>query len=189
MRLNNPLATSIFFKGKNYPLDLSFNRVLDVLEVLERKDILGPHKLKIVMSILVGDISGLTYKELADLWVLIRDDYINLSEKQHIKYDLQGNPMPVEEDDDSNRVLDIQQDAKYIYASFRQIGINLFAEQNKMQWSEFQALLEALPDDTIMQKIIQIRCWEPVKGDSTKYKMRMRKLQDKYQLRKEDLDE
>ncbi|NKC67178.1 Gp15 family bacteriophage protein [Vagococcus fluvialis] len=189
MRLNDPLATSIFFKSKHYSLNLSFNRVLDVLEVLERKDILEFHKLKIVMNILVGDISDLNYKDLSDLWLLIRDNYINLAEKQHVKYDLQGNLMPIDEEDDSKRVLDIQQDAKYIYASFRQIGINLFAEQNKMQWAEFQALLEALPDDTIMQKIIQIRCWEPVKGDSSKYKMQMRKLQDKYQLRKEEIDE
>ncbi|MFI3604958.1 Gp15 family bacteriophage protein [Vagococcus fluvialis] len=188
MRLNNPLVTSIFFKGKEYPIELSFNRVLDVLEVIERKDILEFHKLKIMMQILIGN-NDLTYSELSELWVFIRNKYINLAEKQHVKYDLQGNPMPTEEEDDSKRVLDIKQDAKYIYASFRQIGINLFAEQNKMQWSEFQALLEALPDDTIMQKIIQIRVWEPTKGDSSKYKMQMRKLQDKYRLGEEESDE
>lgn len=188
MRLNDPLVTSIFFNEKEYQLDLSFNRVLDVLEIIERKDILEFHKLKVMMQILIGQ-NDLTYKELSDLWLLIRDNHINLAEKQHVRYDLQGNPMPTDEEDESKRVLDIQQDAKYIYASFRQIGINLFAEQNKMQWSEFQALLEALPDDTIMQKIIQIRCWEPVKGDSSKYKMQMRKLQDKYRLGEEEYDE
>ncbi|MDT2774788.1 Gp15 family bacteriophage protein, partial [Enterococcus durans] len=73
-------------------------------------------------------------------------------------------------------------DAKYIYASFRQIGINLFEEQGRMMWEEFQALLESLPDDTILARIIQIRTWEPSKGESTKEKERMRKLQQKYTL-------
>ncbi|MDT2781385.1 Gp15 family bacteriophage protein [Vagococcus fluvialis] len=183
MRLNDPLATSIFFNEKEYQLDLSFNRVLDVLEVIERKDILEAHKLPIIMSILIGN-SDLEYSELLKLWELIRDTHINLADKKHIVKDLQGNVMPNIEEDDSEKVLDIQQDAKYIYASFRQIGINLFAEQNKMHWSEFQALLESLPDDTIMQKIIQIRVWTPQKHDSPKYKAQMKKLQEKYILGK-----
>lgn len=181
MRLNDPLATSIFFNEKEYPLNLSFNRVLDVLEVIERKDILEFHKLTIMMSILIGP-NELNYADLVELWKLIRDKYINLSDKKHVKYDLQGNVMPDIEEEEDKKILDIQQDAKYIYASFRQIGINLYQEQNKMQWSEFQAILESLPDDTIMQKIIQIRVWQPSNGDSSKYKMHMKKLQDKYRI-------
>lgn len=71
---------------------------------------------------------------------------------------------------------------KYIYASFRQIGINLFEEQGKLSWEEFQALLESLPDDTVLAKIIQIRTWKPSKGESTEEKARMKELQKKYAL-------
>lgn len=185
MRLNDPLATSIFFNEKEYQLDLSFNRVLDVLEIIERKDIIESHKLPIIMSILIGD-SDLEQSELFKLWELIRDTHINLADKKEkvVNIDVLGNIMPNFEEEESERVLDIQQDAKYIYASFRQIGINLFAEQNKMHWSEFQALLESLPDDTIMQKIIQIRVWTPQKHDSSTYKAQMKKLQEKYRLGK-----
>ena len=51
-----------------------------------------------------------------------------------------------------------------------------------MSWEEFQALLESLPDDTILAKIIQIRTWKPQKGESAKEKSRMEKLQKKYAL-------
>ena len=51
-----------------------------------------------------------------------------------------------------------------------------------MQWEEFQALLEALPDDTIMQRIIQIRLWKPTKGESSQYKEQMCKAQNRYRL-------
>ena len=80
------------------------------------------------------------------------------------------------------KTISLVHDAKYIYASFRQIGINLFEEQGRMMWEEFQALLESLPDDTILARIIQIRTWEPSKGESAKENERMRKLQQKYAL-------
>lgn len=180
MRLNNPLVTSITFKNEIYPLNLYFNRVLDVVEILERKDILQTDKLQGIIRLLIGP-NDLTYVDQTHLWSIILNQYINLGAKQYIKYDLDGNEMPFV-DEASDTVMDLNQDAKYIYASFRQIGINLFEEQNKMHWEEFQALLESLPDDTIMQKIIQIRLWKPQKGDSGKYKESMRKAQARYQL-------
>lgn len=190
MRLNDPLATSIFFEGKKYPLNLSFNRVLDAFEVLERKDLMKGNKVKLIIRIFVGE-TDLNLKQQIELWSLIMEKHINLNNKQVITYDLEGNPMPIKNEEQSELVIDLEQDAKYIYASFRQIGINLYQEQNKMQWSEFQALLEALPDDTIMQKIIQIRLWKPQKGESAKYKDSMRRLQDKYRIGEvgEDEDE
>ena len=54
-----------------------------------------------------------------------------------------------------------------------------------MHWEEFQAILESLPDDTILPKIVQIRNWSPSKGESEKEKERMRELQAKYSLAKE----
>ena len=46
----------------------------------------------------------------------------------------------------------------FIYAAFRQAyGIDLFQEQGKLQWWEFVALLGALPSDTRLSNIIDIR--------------------------------
>lgn len=180
MRLNKPLTTSIDYNGKKYSVDLAFNKVLDVLEILSSKKILRVHKLRMVTRRLFGQIE-MTAKERVDLWEIVRNEHINLGDKQQVIYDLQGNPMPVIKEDD-RQVIDLELDAKYIYASFRQIGINLFQEQGRMQWEEFQTLLESLPDDTIMQKIIQIRLYTPKSSDDSKYKESMRKAQAKYRL-------
>ncbi|EME8275025.1 hypothetical protein KUC01_002723, partial [Enterococcus faecium] len=106
--------------------------------------------------------------------------YIN-PEEDEIETDRLGNPLP-KKPIKHTKLIDLVQDAKYIYASFRQIGINLFEEQGKLSWEEFQALLESLPDDTILAKIIQIRTWKPSKGESTEEKARMKELQKKYAL-------
>lgn len=51
-----------------------------------------------------------------------------------------------------------------------------------MSWIEFKALLNALPEDTIMQRIIAIRQWkDDGKGDK-EYRDNMRKLKAKYSL-------
>lgn len=53
---------------------------------------------------------------------------------------------------------------------------------------EFQALLNALPDDSIMSKIIQIRTWQPKGGESQDYLDEMNKLQKKYSLNQEEVE-
>lgn len=182
MRLNDPLPTSIFFNGTKYPLNLAFNNVLDVLEILNNKRILIMHKLPAIIEFLIGD-NELDTLQQAELWDIIRKDYIENKEFEAVVTDRMGNVIPqVEEEEDGVQTIDLEKDAKYIYASFRQIGINLFEEQNKMQWCEFQALMQALPDDCILQRIIRIRLWKPSKGESSEYKAQMRKLQEKYQL-------
>lgn len=189
MRLNDPLPTSIFFEGKQYPLNLAFNNVLDVLEILNNNKIMVHLKLPAIIEFLIGE-NDLNMHRKAELWKIIRTDYIENNEKKPVKEDILGNIIPVPEDEDDDvKTIDLERDAKYIYASFRQIGINLFSEQNKMQWCEFQALIQALPDDTILQRIIQIRLWKPSKGESGEYKAQMRKLQEKYRLDGGDDDE
>lgn len=188
MRLNDPLPTSIFFEGKQYPLNLAFNNVLDVLEILNNNKIMMHLKLPAIIEFLIGE-NDLNMHQKAELWKIIRTEYIENDEKKAVRTDRQGNVVPDVEEEDDVKTIDLERDAKYIYASFRQIGINLFSEQNKMQWCEFQALIQALPDDTILQRIIQIRVWKPSKGESSEYKAQMRKLQEKYRLDGGDDDE
>nr|WP_207705338.1 Gp15 family bacteriophage protein [Enterococcus sp. 665A]MBO1343044.1 hypothetical protein [Enterococcus sp. 665A] len=177
MRLNDPLVTSIFFHDQEYAIDLSFDIVLDVFDVLASDMLLGD-KIDTVIALLFGEIT-IEPSLKADLWLFVRDKYILLGNSTEPEVDELGNPMPVVQGKQS---LDIQQDAKYIYASFRQIGINLFEEQGKLTWAEFQALLESLPEDTIIQRIIQIRNWTPQKGDSAEYRKKMRDLKRKFAL-------
>src|SRR5699024_11860284 len=88
----------------------------------------------------------------------------------------------------TTKVIYLERDAEFIYSSFKQAyNIDLFKEQGRLHWSLFQSLLNGLPGNTIMQKIIQIRLWEPSKHDSDEYKKSMQELQDKYRL--EEVDE
>lgn len=189
MRLNDPLVTSFSFFDVEYPIDLSFDNVLDVLDVLSDRELFKKQKVELCIELLVGE-TDLGFFEKLEMWELIRNEFILLGEKIVVETDELGNPMPTSS---SKRSLDVVFDAKYIYASFRQIGINLFEEQGKLSWQEFQALLESLPDDTIMQQIIRIRKWEPQKGMDAKEKKKMRELQRKYalpnSLREEEDDE
>lgn len=184
MRLNDPLTTEIEFEGSVYPLDLAFDNVLDVLDTISDKSLMVWEKVDLALNLLVGE-SNLTFEKQMELWELILNRHIQIGSQEKVIYDLEGNPMPTPKSSSDKKSMDLVQDAKYIYASFRQIGINLFEEQGKMHWEEFQAILESLPDDTILPKIVQIRNWSPSKGESEKEKERMRELQDKYSLSKE----
>nr|MBC9703346.1 hypothetical protein [Leuconostoc sp.] len=140
-------------------------------------------KVNMCLELLISDFEKIFQGSTEQQFLLfnhILENYISVGGSETVETDRLGNPMPnaVKE----KNTISLVHDAKYIYASFRQIGINLFEEQGRMMWEEFQALLESLPDDTILARIIQIRTWEPSKGESTKEKERMRKLQQKYAL-------
>ncbi|EOD6242252.1 Gp15 family bacteriophage protein [Enterococcus faecium] len=183
MRLNDTLVTSIEFDGTELPIDLTFDNVLDVFDILEDSDLFPEEKVNMCLELLISDFEKIFQGSSEQQFLLfnyILENYISVGDSDGVETDRLGNPMPnaVKE----KRTISLVHDAKYIYASFRQIGINLFEEQGRMMWEEFQALLESLPDDTILARIIQIRTWEPSKGESAKEKERMRKLQQKYAL-------
>lgn len=186
MRLNDPLVTSFYYKGEKYQIDLAFDNVLDVFDVLGDDLLRDYEKIEICLKLLLGDQS---YEVTVDLWNYIYESFIHIESKQPIEYDRKGNPMPVRDEDNEN-FIDLDKDAGYIFASFQQAyNINLYKEQRKLHWHEFQALLNGLPSDTIMKRIIQIRTWEPSKGESSEYKQAMRKLQKIYALEDEEGEE
>ncbi|EGP4986482.1 Gp15 family bacteriophage protein [Enterococcus faecium] len=183
MRLNDPLVTSIEFEGKEYSIDLAFDNVLDVFDILADESLFPEEKINMSLELLIDDFEEQFQGTIEQQFLFfhsIFSTYIN-PEEDEIETDRLGNPLP-KKPIKHTKLIDLVQDAKYIYASFRQIGINLFEEQGKLSWEEFQALLESLPDDTILAKIIQIRTWKPSKGESTEEKARMKELQKKYAL-------
>lgn len=57
---------------------------------------------------------------------------------------------------DPRKTMDFSQDAPYIFASFWQAyGINL--HKQKLDWREFMALLQSMPEKTKIREIIRIR--------------------------------
>ncbi|WP_138090827.1 Gp15 family bacteriophage protein [Halalkalibacterium halodurans] len=187
MRLNDPLVTSFEFEGKEYSIDLAFDNVLDVFDVLKDPNLRDYEKADTALALLLCDYEK---EKVYELWQYVYEAFIHIENKQPIEYDRKGNPMPAVEED-QEKLIDLEQDAKYIFASFKQAyDINLFDEQGRLHWQEFQALLHGLPDDTILKRIINIRSWKPSKGDSAEYKESMRKLQKIYALKadREEVD-
>ncbi len=177
MKLNDPLVTSFVFDDIEYQIDLSFDNVLDVFDVFDDKDLRTYESAEICLALLLGN----DVKPTLDLWNHVYSEFIQVDNKQSIEYDRKGNPMPVQKE--NKKSIDFNKDAEYIYASFQQAyNINLHREQGKMHWHEFKALLSGLPSDTIMQRIIQIRLYEPSKGESGEYKKAMLDLQEIYAL-------
>lgn len=202
MRLNDPLYTPYEINNKTIELDLSFDNVLDVLDVLNDETLEEFDKLNLCCDLLIDNIEmnieesdsdeneikksiELNTDEKSELYLYVKDNYIEIGEENFIERDILGNPMP----DQSEKTIDFEKDAKFIFASFFALGINLFDQQGKLTWMEFQALMNALPDDSIMSKIINIRNYKPQAGESPEYKEQMFKLQKKYSLTEGEEDE
>jgi len=186
MRLNDLLITSFIYDGKEYNIDLAFDNVLDVFDVLGDATLRDYEKISICLELLLDESIE---NNVIELWNYIYKEFIEIKHKQPIEYDLKGNPMPIQEDDEEDSFIDLEQDAEYIYASFMQAyNINLYKEHGSLHWYEFKSLLNGLPSNTIIQKIIQIRMWKPSKHESTEYKENMKKLQKIYALDSGDME-
>lgn len=186
MRLNDPLITSFIYKDEEYAIDLAFDNVLDVFDIISDESLREYEMAEICLLLLLNqEFKGL---EAVELWNYVYENFIEFKGKEIIEYDLNGNPMPIQEDDeDQENYSDLNQDADYIYASFKQAyDMDLFEQQGKLHWHKFKALLHGLPENTIMQRIIGIRAWEPQKGDTVEYKKSMEKLQKFYALEEVD---
>lgn len=184
MRLNNAPVTSFVYEGNEYDIDMSFDVILDVFDMFEDKYLRDHEKAEIALEIMLGK----TFQEeqVIDLWNHIHDNFIGKTEKQHARYDIGGNPMPDRPNEDKP-VISLKQDAELIFASFQQAyGINLFQQQGKMHWNEFRALLNGLPEDTVMQRIVEIRSWKPSEGESKERKKHMGELQKIHEIKEVD---
>lgn len=180
MRLNDNLIASFEYRGKEYSIDLSFDNVLDVFDALADKELRDIEKIDICLELLLDES---VEEDIVELWNYIYDEFIMIKVNKPIEYDLKGNPMPTMEEDEEGSFIDLEQDAEYIYTSFIQAyNINLYKEHGKLHWHEFKALLNGLPSNTIMQRIIQIRMWKPSKHEPAEYKESMKKLQKIYTL-------
>ncbi|HEP1531951.1 TPA: bacteriophage Gp15 family protein [Streptococcus pyogenes] len=183
MKLNDRLIDSFEFRGKTYPINLSFNRVLDVFDVIKDTFLNEFEKCLICIDILL-DRDDLPLELSLELWIYIKEHFIDKERKQKPQLDIKGNPMPtLEKPEEHKKIIDFTADASYIYASFRQAyQINLFKEHDRLHWMEFTTLLDALPDNSIMQRIIAIRQWEDDGKGDKEHRNNMRKLKAKYSL-------
>lgn len=209
--LSRKLTDKLVIDDKEYALDLSFDNVLKMFEMMRDEDIpeyVKPHfAIRMLISkSLEGEtreekaeafndaFEDYSIEELSKVFKSVFEEHIGLSnvEDNHVEYDLAGNPMKTTANDEPKEKApyDIRFDGDYIYASFLQAyGIDLFDVQGELHWRKFNALLSGLPEGTKLMEVIKIRKWKAQKGDSAEYKEEMRRLQKDYALPNEIIEE
>lgn len=209
--ISRKLDDKLVIDDKEYLLNLSFDNVLKMFEMLRDENIpeyVKPHfAIRMLISqSLEGEtredkakafndtFEDFSIEEMSEVFKSVFEEHISLSdvEDSHVEYDLAGNPMKTTASDDTKQraPYDIRYDGDYIYSSFMQAyNMDLFDMQGKLHWRKFNALLSGLPEGTKLMEVIKIRKWKPQKGDSTEYKEEMRKLQKDYALPYEDIEE
>lgn len=188
MRLNDLLPKTYEYRGDEIEIDLTFDNILDIFDVLKSKDLFEVEMAELSMILLFG-ADRILPEDYPAVFNDVFETYLKTDEEEIIEYDLAGNPMPSDKIDKEG-VIDLEQDAEYLFASFMQAyKINLYEAQGSLHWLEFKALLNGLPEDTIIKQIIHIRTWEPSKDDPQEYKEKMKKLQSYYRIKdKEEVD-
>lgn len=191
-----PLQNTVDINGKAYPVNLSFDNVLRVVDLLQDKGVddvtrvlLSAHLFFIGndttdINVMYDDLVALLHVEdIGELYQIVSDLLSTLmQQKDDTIYDIDGNPMPSNYNvgGDDGIYFDMAQDSEYIYSSFiKDYGIDLYEQQGKMHYLKFIALLNGLSDDTKLKRVIHIRQMDIPKdkdGDN------VRKLKALYRL-------
>lgn len=193
--LSRKLTDELVLGDEVYPMNIAFNKVLKVMELInddEFDDIYKPY-LAIQIFTDVDFTEALTPEQATAIFKLIFEEHIRIipAKDSAPVLDLAGNPIKSKirsksQSEDGERLFSLKYDAEYIYSSFMQAyGIDLIDAQNALHWKKFNALLNGLPSDTKFVEVLKIRSYKPQKGDSTKYKERMKRLKKEYALPKE----
>ncbi len=142
--LNLPPPDTVEVNDRIYKINLAFNRVLSVLDLLKDDSWSTAQAYDIIYDWLV----------VSPRLCVFPEEKIMVVEAIFEKYLVSENSS----DNKKPPVLSFSQDAEYIYAAFREAyGINLFAEQDRLSWWEFTALLGSLPGSTRLSQIVRIR--------------------------------
>ena len=193
--LSRKLTDELVLGDDAYPLNIAFNKVLKVVELINDGDIEDIYKPYLAIQIFTGVdfTSKLSPEEATAIFKMIFEEHVRIIPVKDTTpvLDLAGNPIKSKirsqsQSEDGERLFSLKYDAEYIYASFLQAyGIDLMDAQNSLHWKKFNALLNGLPSDTKFAEVLKIRAYKPQKGDSKKYKESMKELKKEYALPKE----
>lgn len=170
--LNRPLPCEITLNGRTYKINLSFNRVLSVLDLLKDDNWSTAEAYDVIYE-----------------WLVISPvKKIGIAERMAVVEKIFKDFLVSEDSSDSKKppVLSFSQDSKYIYAAFLEAyGVNLFKEQDRLSWWEFTSLLSSLPSETRLSQIVRIRSEDvPTPNGKNQAEIdRLMKLKAEYAIR------
>lgn len=190
-KLNEELVESIEVNGKKYKVDMSFDNILNLTEMLNDKDLSDELQILLGIEMLFDEPLDMPIDEQAEIFFEAYQSLIGNDADKDLEYDLLGNPMPRQNEEESEQLYDLQQDAEYIYASFMQdYGIDLIEQQGELHWYKFRALLAGLSDNTKFKKVIEIRQMPlPTGKGSSKQRAEVEKLKRAYALKNKAVSE
>lgn len=190
--LSRKLTDELVLDEDVYPMNISFNKVLKVIELINDDDIEELYKPYLAIQVFtdVDFTQALTPEQATVIFKMIFEEHIRVIPAKDTApvLDLKGNPIKSKirsksQSESTERLFSLKYDAEYIYSSFLQAyGIDLIDAQNSLHWKKFNALLNGLPNDTKFSEVLKIRSYKPQKGDSKQYKESMRKLKKEYAL-------
>lgn len=141
MNIYDPYPASVELDGKTYPLNLSYDRVLMMLDIQDDKSLTTADKLETQCVLILEN----GYKDLPrtiDGRQKLLKAVLDLFPK---KEDRQA----------KEKYIDFHQDAAMIRTAFFRIGVDLL--KDKIHIFQFLELLADLPSDTALMRTVEIR--------------------------------
>ena len=139
----------IMLGADKIPINLSFDSVLNAYKALEDKE--PAYANKVFRALNAFGVSG-SYT-IAERAFLLESIFAKIEElaKSIDQYNFPTGGS-------GGKPIDYEKDTSLIYAAFRQAyGIDLFEMQGKLHWIKFLMLLNNLPEDTKLSKVIGYR--------------------------------
>lgn len=179
-----PFDDEVEIDGTTYTIDMSFDNVLRLIDLLSDKEIDDITQIETGLEMLLDVELDYDIQTKEEIFFNIFQETIGKDAEKEQTVDIEGNPMP---EDEEEQIYSIKQDAEYIYASFYQdYGIDLFEMQGKLHWLKFKALLGGLRADTKFKEILDIRTMELPTGKGTeKQRNQIKKAKELYRLKEE----
>jgi len=180
-----PLEDSVEINGVFYELDLSFDNVLRLIDMLSDKELNDVMQIETGLLMLIGVELDIEIEQKEEIFFQVFQSEIGQDANESAPVDIEGNPMPEQHEEE---VYSLKQDAAYIYASFMSdYGIDLFEQQGKMHWRKFKALLSGLTDGSKFLRVIEIRTMElPTGKGSGEQRSQIQKLKKAYALKDDE---
>ena len=185
-----PLKETHVINGVEHDIDLSFDNVLRIIDLMNDESIDDQTQIEIALNMLLGFEIECGIYEKDKVFNEIFAEVLEEDENEGPLLDLEGNPMPSENEGGKSNY-DLKQDAPYIYASFMSdYGIDLFEQQGKMHWEKFKALLSGLTDSSKFLRVLEIREMKiPTGKGSEEQAAEIRELKKQYALKGDDTNE
>ncbi|MCS5737000.1 bacteriophage Gp15 family protein, partial [Herbiconiux daphne] len=152
------------FEGTLFHVDMSFDNILDVFDILEDPAITDSVGAEMMLALLVETQHHILPPiKRFELLGAIFHELIQETMPEVVAYDVQGNPIipkkvEGEEDETLQQNYSLSHDAGFIYTSFMQAyHIDLHDQFGELHWNKFKMLLRDLPDDTMFARVVEIR--------------------------------